>query len=218
MATHTPPSRITGSDSSAPAAAAIAAPISAASITDIPARSVSWKAAKPPMAAKVPWHSEISPAIPVITVALVLLLQAEQLTWGLSLFGVALVALGTLQSLFVAAILCLLWRPVLSVERVRDRENVLAVALDASSSMAYGDQDRSRLQQAVQSLQGEPLAALQKVFVLLRARAEGDEERSCFNNPTGDLPDQIVAFLTDESRDDREHRPIGIFRKPKTPQ
>jgi uncharacterized membrane protein len=75
-----------------------------------------------------------------------------------------LVFLGTLQSLFVAAILCLLWRPVLNVERVRDRENVLAVALDASASMAYGEEDQSRLQQAVTALRGEPLDALQKVF------------------------------------------------------
>jgi uncharacterized membrane protein len=75
-----------------------------------------------------------------------------------------LVLLGTLQSLFVAAILCLLWRPVLNVERVRDRENVLAVMLDASASMAYGEQDQSRMQQAVGALRGEPLEALQKVF------------------------------------------------------
>ncbi len=75
-----------------------------------------------------------------------------------------LVLLGTFQSLFVAGILCLLWRPVLNVERVRDRENVLALALDASASMAYGEQEQSRLQQAVGALRGEPLDALQKVF------------------------------------------------------
>ena len=75
-----------------------------------------------------------------------------------------LALLGTLQSLFVAFILCLLWRPVLNVERVRDRENVLAVMLDASASMAYGEQNESRMQQAVGALGGEPLEALQKVF------------------------------------------------------
>ena len=75
-----------------------------------------------------------------------------------------LLLLGSLQAIFVTGILCLLWRPVLNVERVRDRENVLAVALDASASMAYGDTDQSRLQQAVGALQGKPLEALQKVF------------------------------------------------------
>lgn len=75
-----------------------------------------------------------------------------------------LVLLGSLQALFVALIAVLLWRPVLNVERVRDRENVLAVVLDASESMAYGEQERSRLQQAVAALDGEPLEALKKVF------------------------------------------------------
>ena len=74
-----------------------------------------------------------------------------------------LVLLGSLQAIFVTAILCLLWRPVLNVERVRDRENVLAVVLDASQSMAYGEQ-QSRLQQAVAALQGEPLDAMKNVF------------------------------------------------------
>jgi len=75
-----------------------------------------------------------------------------------------LILLGSLQAIFVTAILCLLWRPVLNVERVRDRENVLAVVLDASASMAYGEQQQSRLQQAVAALRGAPLDALQKVF------------------------------------------------------
>ncbi|HEY8538639.1 MAG TPA: hypothetical protein VIL28_07210 [Steroidobacteraceae bacterium] len=75
-----------------------------------------------------------------------------------------LVLLGSLQALFVALIAVLLWRPVLNVERVRDRENVLAVVLDASESMAYGEQDRSRLQEAVAALDGAPLETLKKVF------------------------------------------------------
>ncbi len=76
-----------------------------------------------------------------------------------------LVLLGTLQVVFITVVLCLIWRPVLNVERVRDRENVLAVVLDASASMAYGEQgDRSRLQEAADALQGETLAALRKVF------------------------------------------------------
>ena len=68
MATQIPPRRRTGSDSTAPTTAAIDAPMSAASSTDIPCRSASWNTVKPPMAANVPWHSEIWPAKPVITV------------------------------------------------------------------------------------------------------------------------------------------------------
>jgi uncharacterized membrane protein len=77
-----------------------------------------------------------------------------------------LLPVGILQSLLAAAILCLLWRPVLNVERVRDRENVLAVAIDASASMAYGDVDpnRSRLQDVAAALQKGTLAKLEDTF------------------------------------------------------
>ena len=71
---------------------------------------------------------------------------------------------GILQSLLAAAVLCLLWRPVLNVERVRDRENVLAVAIDGSASMAYGEADRSRLQEVAAALQNGTLAKLEDTF------------------------------------------------------
>ncbi len=82
-----------------------------------------------------------------------------------------LVPIGVLQTLFVAAIAALLWRPVLNVERVRDRENVLAVALDASQSMALADSPptdapRSRLQRAVESLESDVLGPLSSTFEL----------------------------------------------------
>lgn len=75
-----------------------------------------------------------------------------------------LAAIGVLQAACLALVCILLWRPVLNVERVRDRENVLAVVLDASASMAYGEQERSRLQQAVAALEGAALDALRKTF------------------------------------------------------
>jgi uncharacterized membrane protein len=73
---------------------------------------------------------------------------------------------GVLQSLLLALILCLLWRPVLNVERVRDRENELAVAIDASASMAYGDDGRSRLQEVAAALQNGALPRLEKTFAV----------------------------------------------------
>lgn len=76
--------------------------------------------------------------------------------------------LGSVQVAMVALLLCLLWRPVLHVERVRDRQNVLSVAIDTSASMAYQDeadaQPRSRLELAAAALQADALTALQKSF------------------------------------------------------
>jgi uncharacterized membrane protein len=82
-----------------------------------------------------------------------------------------IVPVGILQTLLVAALAVLLWRPVLNVERVRDRENVLAVALDASASMALADADtsdeqRSRLQRAVAAFRNDALELLAKTFEL----------------------------------------------------
>ena len=100
---------------------------------------------------------------------------------GFALIGVSLfrrralgwrlvVPIGILQALFVAALAVLLWRPVLNVERVRDRENVLAIALDALASMALPDEaeqgERSRLQRAVAALEGDVLQPLAHVFEL----------------------------------------------------
>ena len=75
-----------------------------------------------------------------------------------------LVTLGVLQATFLALALSLLWRPVLNVERVRDRENILAVALDASASMSYADGERSRLDEVAAALGQGALARMEDVF------------------------------------------------------
>lgn len=72
--------------------------------------------------------------------------------------------IGTLQALLLATVLVMLWQPVLLVERVRDRENVVAVVMDASASMAHGEGEKSRLQESVAALQGGPLESLRKSF------------------------------------------------------
>ena len=103
------------------------------------------------------WLLAVSIAVAVGVIAATLW-QRRQLGWKL------LVPVGILQSLLAAAVLTLLWRPVLNVERVRDRENVLAVAIDGSASMAYGDAERSRLQEVATALQNGMLAKLEDTF------------------------------------------------------
>ena len=85
-----------------------------------------------------------------------------------------LALLGGLQFALAALFLCLLWRPVLSVERVRDRQNVLAIVVDNSASMTQNDAPEekpeettpSRLQVAINALKNGPLAELGKTFEL----------------------------------------------------
>lgn len=81
-----------------------------------------------------------------------------------------LVPIGVLQTLLLALVLTLSWRPVLHVERVRDRENVLALAIDTSASMLHDDDSgmtgarQSRLQHSVEAVQGSTLEALRRSF------------------------------------------------------
>lgn len=95
-----------------------------------------------------------------------------------------LLSIGTLQVLFISLLAVVLWRPVLNVERVRDRENVLAVALDASASMlqpnASNDQERSRLQAAVEAFNEDARERLTQSFEL-RAFSFADQVAALSN-------------------------------------
>ena len=74
--------------------------------------------------------------------------------------------LGLLQTALVAAVLVLLWRPALVTQTLRPQENSVAVLLDTSGSMLYGDGDESRLQQAVDSLTDNALPELESKFAV----------------------------------------------------
>ena len=75
-----------------------------------------------------------------------------------------LVALGVLQTLLIAALLVLAWRPALVTQTLRPQENSVAVLLDTSGSMLYGDGTRSRLQEAVDALSARALPDLKSTF------------------------------------------------------
>jgi uncharacterized membrane protein len=79
-----------------------------------------------------------------------------------------LLFLGAIQATLAALLLILVWRPALNVERVRDRQNVLAVVVDNSASMSQHDdiakESPSRLQAAITALKNGPLADLAKTF------------------------------------------------------
>jgi hypothetical protein len=78
--------------------------------------------------------------------------------------------LGTLQTALIAAVLVLVWRPALVTQTLRPQENSVAVLLDTSGSMLYGDDDTTRLQQAVDSLEDSALPALESQFSIKSRR------------------------------------------------
>jgi uncharacterized membrane protein len=73
-------------------------------------------------------------------------------------------ALGVLQTALIALLLVIAWRPALVNQTLRPQENSVAVLLDTSGSMLYGEQQTSRLQEAVDDLSRDALTALRSKF------------------------------------------------------
>ncbi|MBI1897116.1 MAG: hypothetical protein HYS04_11425 [Acidobacteria bacterium] len=82
-----------------------------------------------------------------------------------------------LQTLFVALLLLVLWQPAVSVATLRPQQNVIAVLVDDSRSMAIRDQGSSRRDRAVEVLNGGLLDQLKKKFQVRLYRAGGELER-----------------------------------------
>ena len=103
--------------------------------------------------------------------ALVLSILAAAVAVGVSLarnrndFGrVKTGIIGGLQLAFIAVLLTMLWRPSLLTQTLRAQDNSIAVLVDTSASMSYGEGERSRLQLAVAALGEGPLPELDEQF------------------------------------------------------
>jgi uncharacterized membrane protein len=83
-----------------------------------------------------------------------LLQRRDSLTMG------KLISLAGIQAAMVTLVLVLLWQPSLLSERLRAEDNAVALLLDTSASMSYGEAEESRLQQAVAALNNGVLEEL----------------------------------------------------------
>src|SRR5579883_3293371 len=69
-----------------------------------------------------------------------------------------------LQSLIAAILLVLLWQPAITVAELKPQQNIIAVLVDDSRSMAIADSGSTREADAVKALQNGVLADLRKEF------------------------------------------------------
>jgi uncharacterized membrane protein len=69
-----------------------------------------------------------------------------------------------LQTLLAAVILVLLWQPAITVAELRPQQNIIAVLVDDSRSMAISEDGLTRQAQAVKALQSGVLASLNRGF------------------------------------------------------
>ena len=85
-----------------------------------------------------------------------------------------LMIIGTLQVMMAGVVLCVIWQPALVTEQLRAGENMVAVLLDVSESMTYGDATLSRMQRA--RIADQELAELEQEFTMQRFVFGADAE------------------------------------------
>ncbi|HTX36759.1 MAG TPA: vWA domain-containing protein [Bryobacteraceae bacterium] len=122
-----------------------------------------------------------------------------------------------LQTVLAAVVLVLLWQPAITVAELKPQQNIIALLVDDSRSMAIAEDGSTREQQAIKALNDGVLASLNRSFQtrLYRfdetpARIEslkelkpaapttriGDTLKQ-FNEQTSDLPIGAVVLLSD---------------------
>lgn len=112
----------------------------------------------------------------------VLLLRAKS-----SLSFIQLFSLGTLQWLLIGVVLLLIWQPVLVNERLKPNQNAIALMLDVSQSMAYGEDDTQRIESARELLDSSAINDLRQIYqtdhYLFSDRAELVDNFDALPNP-----------------------------------
>jgi uncharacterized membrane protein len=69
-----------------------------------------------------------------------------------------------MQTLLVALVLVLLWQPAITIAQLKPQQNIIAVLVDDSRSMAISEDGSTRQAQAVKALQNGVLASLNRSF------------------------------------------------------
>jgi uncharacterized membrane protein len=148
-----------------------------------------------------------------------------------------------LQSLLITMVLTLLWRPAISVAELKSQQNMIAVLVDDSRSMAIADSgdDRKATREAaaVRSLNAGILAGLQRRFQIRVYRIDGglsqvakvddlqptagsthiNDGLKKFAQETADLPVGAVVLLSDgdENGGGVDLETIGALRNRRLP-
>ena len=123
----------------------------------------------------------------------------------------------SLQTLLAALVLGLLWQPAITVAELKPQQNIIAVLVDDSRSMAIPEDGQTRQAQAIKTLQNGVLASLNRSFQTRLYRVDsvparidsltdlqpiapstriGDSLKQ-FSDETSDLPIGAVVLLSD---------------------
>ena len=101
-----------------------------------------------------------------------------------------------MQSAMVALLLLLLWQPAMTIGELNSQQNIIAVVVDDSRSMATADSDgRTREAAAVAALDGGVLAGLEKRFQTRLYRIDSELKRQ--EGTKGIAPTGTATHLDD---------------------
>ncbi len=107
---------------------------------------------------------------PIWLLASFVLMAAAGLAWvawkrrSSAFEGTRAIAIWLLQTALVALVLLMLWEPALSIAALKPQQNIVAVVVDDSRSMALADTGAPRIEQAKRLLQGGLLDKLNKQY------------------------------------------------------
>ncbi len=111
-------------------------------------------------------------------------------------------ALWALQSALIALLLLLLWRPAVSIAELKSQQNLIAVLIDDSRSMATPDAgphaSATREAEALRTLQSGILAGLQKKFQVRLYRVDANLTR--LDHPADAHPEAPATHLGESLR------------------
>ncbi len=116
-------------------------------------------------------------------------------------------AVWALQSLLIATVLVLLWQPAITVAELASQQNVIAVVLDDSRSMAIADSDGKVTREAAaeKALEDGVLAGLQKKFQVRLYRLDSRVTRAAATAeiqptaPATHINDSLKQLVTETS-------------------
>ncbi|HKX00720.1 MAG TPA: glutamine amidotransferase [Bryobacteraceae bacterium] len=137
------------------------------------------------------------------------------LAWHVSrnrrlLSGVRPAIVWVLETALVALVLFLVWHPAISIATLRPQQNVVAVLVDDSQSMAVPENGTTRLAQAEKLLDGGLLAALQKKFQVRLYHFGKDLARiPKVDQLHGGAPATRIGASLDELLDESATLPLG---------
>jgi hypothetical protein len=102
----------------------------------------------------------------------------------------------SLQALLAAILLVLLWQPAITIAELKPQQNIIAILVDGSRSMAISDENGfTRQGRAVQALQNGVLAGLNQSFQTRLYRVDAGVER--IDGMKDMMPDALSTRIGD---------------------